>query len=60
MGDNFCEYKHEDCEYLTICKDIIENQVCIRDLLGEELIAKPEYSPEAIMKRIKYFGHRHK
>jgi len=53
MEDNYCEYRHECCEYLIVCKDF--EGVCAKDLLGKELILQPEYSPEAILERIKFF-----
>ena len=58
MENEYCEYSDSDCKYLAICKGIMEGYACLKDLLGEDLILKPEYSPEAIIKRIKHFGHR--
>jgi|GEM_PF-6392807 len=55
----YCEYIHADCEYLEICKERIEG-ICIKDILGEELILKPEYSPNAIKERILYFANKDK
>jgi len=53
--DNYCEYHDSECEYLTICRDHINEYACIKDLLGKDLIIKPEYSPEAILERITFY-----
>jgi len=52
--DNYCEYIHADCEYLVICKKHTES-ICLRMLFGEEILLKPEYSPQAILKRLMFF-----
>jgi len=55
--DKYCEHINADCGYLEICKERLEG-ICIRDLLGEKLILKPEYSPSAIKERILYFRRK--
>ena len=57
MEDNYCEYIHSDCDYLSLCKEKIEG-ICLKDLLGWELILKPEYSPNTIRQRLLYFQNK--
>jgi len=51
--DEYCVYDDSHCKYLEICKQYIEGEACIKDLLGTDLVLLPQYSPEAILKRIK-------
>jgi len=53
----YCRHIHADCRYLIICKNDIEG-VCLKEIFGEETLLKPEYTPEEIMKRLKYFRNK--
>ena len=57
MENMYCRHIHADCRYLIICKNDIEG-VCLKEIFGEETLLKPEYTPEEIMKRLKYFRNK--
>ena len=50
IDNNYCEYIHDFCEYITVCKKL-EN-ICVKDILGKDLFNKPYYKPEVILERI--------
>lgn len=50
MQDNYCEYIHDECEYVIVCKKL-EN-ICVKEILGNDLFNKPGYKPEDILARI--------
>lgn len=50
IDNNYCEYIHDFCEYITVCKKL-EN-ICVKDILGKDLFNKPCYKPEVILERI--------
>ena len=56
--DNYCEHIHADCEYLIVCKDHIDSSSCLRELFGDDVLSRPEYTPEAIIKRLIYFKNK--
>lgn len=58
MESNYCEYRHEECEYIVICKNY--DNMCARDLLGKEYFRTEGYLPKDILARIKKYKDRDK
>ena len=55
--ENYCEYIHNECEYLIICKNY--DNVCAKDMLGNYFRTEG-YLPEDILARIKRYEEKEK
>jgi len=52
MENNYCEYIHDECEYIAVCKNY--DNVCAKDMLGNYFRTEG-YFPEDILARIKRY-----
>jgi len=57
VEDNYCEYIHDECEYIIICKNY--DNVCAKDMLGNYFRTEG-YFPEDILARIKQYEEKEK
>jgi len=55
MENNYCEYIHDECEYIIVCKNY--DGICAKDMLGNYFRTEG-YFPEDILARIKQYEEK--